>query len=104
MRRWYVPAGCQAADQLHLVEGPMPEPGPGEVLVRFKACSLNYRDQMIAKGVYFGGPLAEGGTPLSDGAGVIAAVGPDVVSIMSSRSAVRAHWRNRCRAIPTRCR
>lgn len=79
MRRWHVPAGCQSADQLHLVEEPVPVPGPGEVLVRVKACSLNYRDQMIAKGVYFGGPLAQGGTPLSDGAGVIAAVGPDVV-------------------------
>jgi NADPH:quinone reductase-like Zn-dependent oxidoreductase len=54
-----------------------PEPGPGEVLVRIQAASLNYRDLMVATGRYARVskyPLV----PLSDGAGEIAAVGSGV--------------------------
>src|SRR3954453_17326890 len=40
-------------ENLKLVERPRPEPaGHGEVLVRIRACSLNYRDLMVVKGVY----------------------------------------------------
>ena len=53
-------------------------PAPGEVLVRVHANSLNYRDQAIAKGHYFGGPIKAPCTPLSDGAGVVEAVGANV--------------------------
>jgi NADPH:quinone reductase-like Zn-dependent oxidoreductase len=65
----------------HLVrkERPEPIPGPGEVLVRIKAASLNYRDLMIASGRYSRGakyPLV----PLSDGAGEISAVGTGVTA------------------------
>jgi len=73
-----VPAGCTSAGQLHLVEQEIPQPGPGEVLVRVMACSLNYRDQLIATGHYFGGPITAAGTPLSDGAGVVEALGEGV--------------------------
>ena len=78
MRAWKTPAGCQSVDQMELLEVPKPVAGPGEVLVRIKACSLNYRDQMIPKGLYFGGPIAVAITPLSDGAGVVEAVGAGV--------------------------
>ena len=37
-------------DALHIVERPMPEPGPGQVLVKMGAASLNFRDLLIAKG------------------------------------------------------
>ncbi len=76
-----VPAGCQSADELHLAEQPLAAPGPGEVRIRVMACSINYRDQLIARGAYFGGPLTAAGTPLSDGAGVIDAVGEGVTSL-----------------------
>jgi NADPH:quinone reductase-like Zn-dependent oxidoreductase len=78
MRAWRLPAGCTSADQLELLEVPKPVPAAGEVLIRVRANSLNYRDQMIPKGRYFGGPIQVPGTPLSDGAGVIEAVGPGV--------------------------
>jgi NADPH:quinone reductase-like Zn-dependent oxidoreductase len=62
-----------------LEERPEPTPGPGEVLVRIKAASLNYRDLMVVAGGYARGaryPLV----PLSDGAGEIAAVGDGVTA------------------------
>lgn len=78
MRAWQVPAGCTDVSQLRLIERDRPEPGPGEVLVRVHACSLNYRDQAIVAGQYMGGPIAAAGTPLSDGAGEVVAVGDGV--------------------------
>lgn len=56
---------------------PVPEPGFGEVLVRVRASSLNYRDVIILEGNYYM-PIPSGRIPLSDGAGEIAAVGPGV--------------------------
>jgi NADPH:quinone reductase-like Zn-dependent oxidoreductase len=47
-------------------------------LVRLKAASLNFRDLMIARGHYMGGPVAVNTIPLSDGAGEIVAVGAAV--------------------------
>ena len=64
-------------EHLTLVNREKPIPGKGEVLIRMRAASLNYRDLMIAKGVYrreVHYPLI----PLSDGAGEIEAVGEDV--------------------------
>ena len=59
------------------VERPLPEPGPGEVRLRMRACSLNFRDWMTVSGTYNPRqplPLV----PLSDGLGVIDALGPGV--------------------------
>ena len=56
---------------------PDPKPGRGEVLIAVKAASLNYRDLMIAKGLY-PLPILENVIPLSDGAGQIIAVGEGV--------------------------
>ncbi len=57
-----------------------PEPGHGEVLIRVRAVSLNYRDLLIADGTYGRGTKANV-IPLSDGAGEISAVGPGVASL-----------------------
>jgi NADPH:quinone reductase-like Zn-dependent oxidoreductase len=80
MRAWRLPAGCVSAEQLELLEVPKPVPGAGELLIRVRANSLNYRDQLIPRGRYFGGPLQASITPLSDGAGVVEAVGPGVTN------------------------
>src|SRR5215468_3496917 len=78
MRAWQLPAACTSIDQAELVELPRPAPTTGEVLVRVRATSLNYRDQAIARGAYFGRAIPVAGIPLSDGAGVVEAVGPGV--------------------------
>ncbi len=61
-------------ENLRSTTRPDPEPGPGQVLVRTKAVSLNYRDLMMVRGHYNPRqplPLI----PCSDGAGVVEAVG-----------------------------
>jgi NADPH:quinone reductase-like Zn-dependent oxidoreductase len=64
-------------DHLKITELPDPAPGPGEVLVRMRAASLNYRDLLMINGVY--GPTTPLPlTPLSDGCGIVEAVGPGV--------------------------
>jgi NADPH:quinone reductase-like Zn-dependent oxidoreductase len=78
MRAWRLPAGSDGFDKLTLEELPDPTPRPGEVLIRVRACSLNYRDFAVAAGKYFGGPLKAPAVPLSDGAGDVVAVGAGV--------------------------
>jgi NADPH:quinone reductase-like Zn-dependent oxidoreductase len=43
-----------------------------------RAASLNYRDQLILNGGYFGGPLTQPTIPLSDGAGEVIGLGAGV--------------------------
>jgi NADPH:quinone reductase-like Zn-dependent oxidoreductase len=50
-------------------------PGPGEILVRIRASSLNYHDYMVVVG---GIPAPDGRIPMSDGAGEVLAVGEGV--------------------------
>jgi NADPH:quinone reductase-like Zn-dependent oxidoreductase len=56
---------------------PSPEPGYGQVRVRLRAASLNFRDLMMSKGIY-NPKLKLPLIPLSDGAGEVAAVGEGV--------------------------
>lgn len=65
-------------EDLAEVERPMPAPGPGEVLVRFRAASLNYRDLMVVAGTY-NPRMKVPAVPLSDGAGEVEAVGEGAV-------------------------
>lgn len=81
MRAWQLPAGSDGFGTLELVNLPDPEPGPGEVLVRVRACSINYRDFAVAAGKYFGGALKSPAVPLSDGAGEVVGVGPGVTAV-----------------------
>jgi NADPH:quinone reductase-like Zn-dependent oxidoreductase len=76
MKRYELTGGF-GFENLKLVERPRPDPGPGQVLVRVNATSLNYRDLMTVTGTYNPKmPLPR--VPLSDGAGVVEAVGPGV--------------------------
>ena len=70
-------------DALKVVDAPDPTPGHGEVLVRMKAVSLNYRDMLMVNGMYSRGSSTAGGTitPFSDGCGVVEAVGPGVTRV-----------------------
>jgi NADPH:quinone reductase-like Zn-dependent oxidoreductase len=67
------PAGL---DRLELIDMPDPgPPGPGEIRVRLHASSLNYHDYLVATGRI---RTADGRVPMSDGAGVVEAVGEGV--------------------------
>lgn len=69
--------GSFGLDNLKLVDLPEPQPGPGQVLVRMRAASLNFRDLVVIKGGY--GPRQTlPRIPLSDGAGEVLAVGAGV--------------------------
>jgi alcohol dehydrogenase len=65
-------------ENLHLQELPDPRPGSGEILVRLRAASLNYRDSLIVDGKYGSMQRQAGLIPLSDGAGEVVEVGPGV--------------------------
>jgi NADPH:quinone reductase-like Zn-dependent oxidoreductase len=78
MKVYEVQKGATSIDGLRPAERPDPQPGPHEVLIRIRATSLNYRDQMVVTGNYFGGPVSRNLIPLSDGAGEVAAVGAEV--------------------------
>jgi NADPH:quinone reductase-like Zn-dependent oxidoreductase len=64
-------------DSLKLVERPDPAPGPGQVVLKMKAFSINYRDLLVVNGVgRWKPPLSR--IPLSDGVGIVAAAGSGV--------------------------
>lgn len=63
-------------DRLELANGPAAgEPGAGEIRVRVHASSLNFHDYGVVSGRK---PVADGRIPMSDGAGVVEAVGEGV--------------------------
>ena len=64
-------------DQLQRVELDQPEAGPGEVLVKMGAASVNPRDYQIITG-QFTPNVAFPLVPLSDGAGEVVAIGEGV--------------------------
>lgn len=69
--------GGWGLDRLAVIERSDPDPGPGRVVVRVRAVSLNYRDLLTVEGKYNPKqplPLV----PCSDGAGEVEAVGDGV--------------------------
>jgi NADPH:quinone reductase-like Zn-dependent oxidoreductase len=74
---------------LAVVERPAPLPGPGEVLLRVRAASLNYRDLMTVEGRY-NPRLRLPMVPLSDAAGEVEAIGAGVTRFAVGDSAISA--------------
>jgi NADPH:quinone reductase-like Zn-dependent oxidoreductase len=72
-----VEAGGFSLDSLRAVERPIPHPRRGEILVRVRAASLNYRDLAVLGGKYIPNlPLPF--VPASDACGEVAEVGEEV--------------------------
>ena len=64
-------------EQLHLAEIEPRAPGFGEIQVDIKATSLNFHDYAVVTGLI---PADDGRIPMSDGAGVVTAVGEGVMT------------------------
>lgn len=70
------------------------DPAPGEIRVRIRAASLNFRDQLVVNGIF---PVREGLIPLSDGAGEVIAIGAGVTEFAVGDSVVSTfhpNWRD----------
>lgn len=78
MKVFLVSKGSTGFDGLKRAERDKPSAGPGQVLVRMRAASLNFRDLAIVAGKYFRGPVERDTIPLSDGAGEVEGVGSGV--------------------------
>lgn len=67
-------------DALTLKQGPIPTPGPQEVVIEVKACGINYADGIIRMGLYASAKKLHGYpiTPGFEVAGRIHAVGSDL--------------------------
>jgi len=77
MRAYEIQPGSNSLDGVKLVNRPDPEAGLGQVIVRPRAWTLNFRDLSTALGRY---PqrLERPIVPLSDGAGEVIKLGPGV--------------------------
>ena len=96
MRTWLVQdtkADGDPTDALHLVDRPEPDLPPDGVLVEMKAAALNYRDHIVLRGGYARNDR-RGVVPLSDGAGVVAAVGPAVKKFAVGDRVVNTFFRD----------
>ncbi|MGM0431073.1 MAG: zinc-dependent alcohol dehydrogenase family protein [Pseudomonadota bacterium] len=70
------------------------QPGSGEIRVKIKASSLNFHDYGVASGFI---PTEDGRIPMSDGAGVVEAVGDGVEEFEVGDNVVSTffpHWKN----------
>lgn len=76
MKTWQI-TGTDGLSSLKQIEAPEPAAATGEVLIRIRAVSLNYRDYMNVTGIKgVTGPIPR--VPCSDGAGEVVAVGEGV--------------------------
>jgi len=73
--------GYWSMDHLKIAERDQPEPRPGEVLLKMKAASINYRDLVVPLRGYgsFTGNLPL--VPISDGVGEVVGIGAGVTRV-----------------------
>ena len=83
MKSFVLEAQSTSLDGVKQIETDLPSPGPGQVLVKMKAASLNFRDLAIVAGQYFGGPVQKDTVLLSDGAGEVERAGEGVSRFQS---------------------
>ena len=79
-------------DGLRVVEEEMPQPEPGQVVVRMRAAALNYRDVAAITGVRASGRMQPGVIPVADGAGEVVAAGSSVRSLKVGDNVAGLFW------------
>jgi NADPH:quinone reductase-like Zn-dependent oxidoreductase len=98
MKNWQLKKS--GSENLHLIESPTPQPGAGQILVRTKAVSLNYRDKLVIEDKY-PLPILYPLVPGSDLAGEVVAVGSGV-SRFKAGDQVISHFRPKwLRGVPS---
>ncbi|MEM9128054.1 MAG: alcohol dehydrogenase catalytic domain-containing protein, partial [Pseudomonadota bacterium] len=75
-----------AADWLHAAEVPVPQPGPGQVLIRLRTASVNPSDLHFIKGEY-GQPRVQGVPAGFEGCGDVVATGSGAETLQGQRVA-----------------
>jgi NADPH:quinone reductase-like Zn-dependent oxidoreductase len=85
--------GPDGAEGLNLVDRPVPQPAAGQVLVRMKAATLNYRDLLTVNGGY-GSRQKFPLIPVSDGAGTVETVGTGVRQFATGDRVVGSFFEN----------
>lgn len=78
------PAIADAAEYLEAAEIPVPQPGPGQVLVRLRVASVNPSDLHFIKGEY-GQPRLKGNPAGFEGCGDIVAAGAGAEKMVGQR-------------------
>jgi NADPH:quinone reductase-like Zn-dependent oxidoreductase len=94
MKRYVMNLGAGLAG-LRMQEVPRPVPGPGEVLVRVHAASLNYREISILVHGRYPLPIKPDVVALADGAGEVVEVGAGVDRVPPGQRVIASvfpHW------------
>ncbi len=86
LARLKAPGGLQ---NIRFVDEDRPVPGPGQLLVRIRASSLNFHDDMLILGKI---PCTDGRIPMTDGAGEVISVGENVEQFKVGDNVVSTFW------------
>jgi NADPH:quinone reductase-like Zn-dependent oxidoreductase len=89
MKRWQM--SRLGRDSLSLVDAAIPRPGPGEILVKVGAVSLNHRDKLVVEsgmGMTLDFPL----TPGSDMAGMVVEAGAGATRFATGDRVLGTFW------------
>lgn len=78
-------------DKIVIEDRAQPVAGPGQLLVRVRASSLNFHDFAVVAGML---PTADGRIPMSDGAGDVVAVGEGVTAFKPGDQVVSTFFPN----------
>lgn len=92
MKAWQMGARI-GIDGLEISERDEPVAGDGQLLIKVIAAGLNYRDLMVIGGVY-GTDLPNSRVPLSDGVGIVEAVGDGVEGFNVGDRVMAPHFLN----------
>lgn len=95
-----VEASAFSLDSLRVVERPVPKPRRGEILVRVRAASLNYRDLAVLAQGYMP-TLKLPYVPASDASGEVVAVGEDVTRFKTGDRVVPVYTQGWHAGMPT---